>query len=124
MTIDLLRDKIREAEPALDPARLEEILTSVRSHRPVLEAGLYWARTGAWPPEPAVRTWTPPRIASFLPPSSVLSALVIMQSDPDGAMRTLGEMYLRDNPPERVSDDPFREGWLSDPARERPNGDD
>lgn len=123
MTIDLLREKIREAEPDLDPKELEETLAEVRAHAAVLEAGLHWATTGSWPPEPAVRTWTPPRIASFLPPSSVLSALVIMQSDPEGAIRTLGEMYLRDHPPERVSDDPFREGWLSDPPRERPNGD-
>lgn len=123
MTIDLLREKIREAEPDLERARLEEILASVRSHPPVLEAGLHWATTGAWPSEPAVRTWTPPRIASFLPASSVLSALVIMQSDPQGAIRTLGEMYLRDHPPGKVSSDPFREGWLPDPANERPDSD-
>jgi hypothetical protein len=123
MTIDLLRQKIREAEPDLDSAELEETLAEVRAHAPVLEAGLHWATTGTWPPEPAVKTWTPPRIAGFLPPSSVLSALVIMQSDPDGAVTTLGEMYLRDHPPGKRSDDPFREGWLPDPANERPDSD-
>jgi hypothetical protein len=123
MTIDLLREKIREAQPNFDSARLDKILDDVRANPPVLEAGLHWASTGTWPAEPAVRTWTPPRIASFLPPSSVLSALVIMQSDPEGVVRTLGEMYLRQHPPGKRSDDPFREGWLPDPAKEGPEAD-
>jgi hypothetical protein len=53
----------------------------------------------------------------------VLSALVIMQSDPEGAVGTLKDLWFRQHPPGKRSDDPFREGWLPDPAREGPEPD-
>lgn len=120
MTLDDLRAKLLQAEPKLEPDRLDQLLAQVQDDSAILQAGLQWAATGTWPDEPAFRTWTPDRIASFLGPASVLSALLDLRADPSGAMRTLGEMYLETHPRGPRSTNPFDLGWPSSAGPDRP----
>lgn len=121
MSSEALRARLREAEPDLEGDRLDALLSRMQGEPEVLEVAEQWASSGTWPVEPEIRKWTPRSIGDFLPPSSVLSALLHLQEDPIGAAIALGEMYVSANPPTgTASPDPFHDGWPFD--RERPDG--
>ena len=119
MNPDALRARLRGAEPDLQEERLDSLLSRVQGDPEVLEVAQQWATSGTWPQEPEIRKWTPRSIGDFLPPSSVLSALLHLQEDPMGAALALGEMYVTVHPPTgTASTDPFHDGWPFD--REKP----
>ena len=120
MTAQALRAKLLEADPALDHQRVDLLIAQVEEDQSILRAGLEWASTGNWPEEPAAETWTPARIATFLGPASVLSALLDLRADPSGAARTLGEMWIRAHPRGPRSTNPFDLGWPGPTDPDRP----
>jgi hypothetical protein len=123
MSLDLLRTRIVEAETDLDPRQVDALIAALQGDQPIMEAGLHWARQGSWPDEPALETWTPSRIGEFLPPFSVLRALIGLREDPQAWLRTLGEMYMKTHPRGERSTDPFHDGWPfdQDPDPDRPD---
>jgi hypothetical protein len=115
MNTDALRTKLREAEPDVEGGRLDSLVARVQGEPEVLHVAEQWATSGAWPEEPEIRRWTPRSIGDFLPPSSVLSALLHLREDPMGAAIALGEMYVTAHPPTgKASPDPFHDGWPFD----------
>jgi hypothetical protein len=122
VSADALRARLREAEPDLEGDRLDSLLQRVQGEPEVLEVAEQWASTGTWPQQPEIRRWTPRSIGDFLPPSSVLSALLHLREDPMGAAIALGEMYVAAHPPTgTASTDPFHDGWPFDRDRRDPD---
>lgn len=111
MTVERLRAHLLAAQADLDPAQVDALLSRVQSDPEVLEVALQWTGKGTWPEQPKIEEWTPRTIGEFLPPSSVLSALLDLRADPHGAADTLGELYVEHHPHLDVSStDPFHDG--------------
>lgn len=119
MNVDTLRVRLQEAEPDLQSDRLDSLVARVQGEPEVLRVAERWVTSGTWPDEPEIKRWTPRSIGDFLPPSSVLSALLHLREDPMGAAIALGEMYVSAHPPTgTASPDPFHDGWPFD--RQKP----
>jgi hypothetical protein len=119
-----LTGRLLQIQNGMNPDQASRIAKRIVGDPQIWAVARQWEQTGAWPDEPQIEGWTPSQLGRLYRPSFVLTALLWLKQDPEGAKCALRHAFAdaaTSSYQPRVTTDPLRSGFFtSDPVQQPP----